>query len=120
MLRSSLSLQNRFVPADPMQYLPPVAIRGLNEEPEQVEFCSRTMFLPDISMLHGRVFVTAWEYGLEGVAEKAVPLIMNAVQVSLNDEKLFPSCLNFLQNRCILPIFLLTYNKLQYKILKAY
>ena len=97
MLWTALFLQNRFVPADPMQYLPPVAvlppvaIRGSNEEPEQVEFCSRTMFLPDISMLHGRVFVTAWEYGLEGVAEKAVPLLMNAVQVSLDDEKQFSS-----------------------------
>ena len=64
-----------------MQYLPPVAMRGINDEHEEVEFCSRTTFLPDVSMLHGRVFVTAWEWGLEGVAEKAVPLIMHAVQV---------------------------------------
>ncbi|XP_072014678.1 transcriptional adapter 1-like [Amphiura filiformis] len=79
------TFENRFIPADPMQYLPPVAIRGFNDEHDQVEFCSRTTFLPDISMLHGRVFVTAWEWGLEGVAEKAVPLIMNAVQQLLKN-----------------------------------
>lgn len=40
------------------------------------------MTLPDVSMVHGRMFVTAWDCGLDSVEEDAVKLLMIAIEVS--------------------------------------
>lgn len=45
------------------------------------EFASRDMVLPDITMVHGRMLVCAWEVGLEEVADSAVKLVMQTVEV---------------------------------------
>lgn len=45
-------------------------------------FASREATLPDISMVHGRMYVCAWENGLDDVAENAVKFVMTAVEVS--------------------------------------
>lgn len=39
------------------------------------------MLLPDIAMVHGRLVVSAWEFGLDGVHDDAVRLLMQAVEV---------------------------------------
>ena len=39
------------------------------------------MLLPDIGMVHGRMIVTAWDYGLDKVEDNAVRLLMVAVEV---------------------------------------
>ena len=44
-------------------------------------FASREMLLPDIGMVHGRMIVTAWDYGLDKVEDNAVRLLMKAVEV---------------------------------------
>ena len=44
-------------------------------------FASRDMLLPDIGMVHGRMIVTAWDYGLDKVEDNAVRLLMKAVEV---------------------------------------
>ena len=44
-------------------------------------FASRDMLLPDIGMVHGRMIVTAWDYGLDKVEDNAVRLLMEAVEV---------------------------------------
>jgi len=57
------------------------------------------MFLPDISMVHGRIIVAAWEFGLEDVDDDAVHLLMRAIEVS---KYLYSSILNqFIQNRVV-------------------
>lgn len=45
-------------------------------------FASRELLLPDIGMVHGRLIVTAWDFGVENVEDDAVKLLMQAVQVS--------------------------------------
>ncbi|XP_071477770.1 transcriptional adapter 1-like [Diadema antillarum] len=71
------TFENRFVPADPMQYLPIEVAKPVSNE--RVEFCTKAACLPDVEMLHGRVFVTTWEWDLEGVADTAIPVILHAV-----------------------------------------
>ena len=39
------------------------------------------MLLPDIGMVHGRMIVTSWDYGLDKVEDNAVRLLMKAVEV---------------------------------------
>ena len=48
---------------------------------ESLDFCARSSFLPDAAMLHGRVFVTAWEWGIDNVSGATIPLITHSVQV---------------------------------------
>merc|ERR1712080_306587 len=43
----------------------------------------RESTLPDISLIHGRLMVAAWEEGLEGVEEAAVKLALSAVEQQL-------------------------------------
>lgn len=44
-------------------------------------FASRELSLPDISMVHGRLLVSAWECGLRDVSDSAVKLVMQSVEV---------------------------------------
>ena len=46
-------------------------------------FSSRELAVPDISMVHGRMLVCAWETGLEEVSDTAVKLIMQSIEVGL-------------------------------------
>jgi hypothetical protein len=39
------------------------------------------MLLPDIAMVHGRLVVTAWEFGLDGVQDDAVRMLAQSVEV---------------------------------------
>jgi transcriptional adapter 1 len=43
------------------------------------------MVLPDIGLLHGRMMVAAWDYGLEGVEDNTVKLLMEAVEYQLKN-----------------------------------
>jgi hypothetical protein len=47
------------------------------------DFSSRELSIPDISMVHGRMLVCAWETGLEEVSDTAVKLIMQSIEVGL-------------------------------------
>ena len=48
-----------------------------------MQFCSREKTLPDISLIHGRLLVSAWEEGLEGVEDAAVSLTLAAAEAHL-------------------------------------
>lgn len=39
------------------------------------------MVLPDITMVHGRMLVCAWEVGLEEVTDTTVKLVMQTIEV---------------------------------------
>ncbi|XP_054748222.1 transcriptional adapter 1-like [Lytechinus pictus] len=75
------TFENRFMPSDPMQYLPIEVSKPVAND--KVDFCTKAACLPDAEMLHGRVFVTTWEWGLEGVTDSTVPLILHAIQHTL-------------------------------------
>jgi hypothetical protein len=40
------------------------------------------MLLPDVAMVHGRLVVSAWEFGLDGVQDDAVRMLAQSVEVS--------------------------------------
>ena len=40
------------------------------------------MLLPDPGMVHGRMLVTAWDFGLQAVDDVTVKVIMSALEVS--------------------------------------
>lgn len=48
-----------------------------------MQFCAREKTLPDISLIHGRLLVSAWEEGLEGVEDAAVSLTLAAAEAQL-------------------------------------
>lgn len=50
---------------------------------KELQFCSKEKTLPDISLIHGRLLVAAWEEGLEGVEDDAVSLTLAAVEQQL-------------------------------------
>ena len=51
-------------------------------EDADIKLCSYEMALPDTATLHGRLYLGAWEAGLETVADETAPLLLHAVEVS--------------------------------------
>ena len=45
------------------------------------KLCSVEMALPDVASLHGRLYLGAWEHGLDSVADDTASLLSNAVEV---------------------------------------
>ena len=41
--------------------------KTITQEEKSLQFCVREKTMPDISLIHGRLLVAAWEEGLEGV-----------------------------------------------------
>ncbi|XP_048777709.1 transcriptional adapter 1-like [Ostrea edulis] len=66
----------RFLIANPISKFPLASLKGA----EDAEFASREMVLPDITMVHGRMLVCAWEVGLEEVTDSTVRLVMQSVE----------------------------------------
>jgi len=56
---------------------------NLSNEEKGLQFCSREKLMPDISLIHGRLLVAAWEEGLEGVEEEAVAMTLAAAEQQL-------------------------------------
>ncbi|XP_077986417.1 transcriptional adapter 1-like [Glandiceps talaboti] len=81
---TKVNFEHRFAPASPYMDIPQVLPKGIPEESSLV-FCSRDLFLPDVSMIHGCMFVTAWEYGLEGISDDCVHLVQLAVEQHLKN-----------------------------------
>ncbi|XP_064615955.1 transcriptional adapter 1-like isoform X2 [Liolophura sinensis] len=79
---SSRSSFPRFAPVNPLLYAPPALTR---DEETSLGFCSRELTLPDASLIHGRMFVNAWESELEGVTDDSVKMVMLAVEHHLKN-----------------------------------
>ncbi|KAL4219677.1 Transcriptional adapter 1 [Mactra antiquata] len=75
------SFQQRFVPVNPMSCAVPATYKGADD----TLFAGRELTLPDISMIHGRLLVCAWEVGLVSVDEAVVNLIMQALEIELKN-----------------------------------
>ncbi|XP_033732728.1 transcriptional adapter 1-like [Pecten maximus] len=78
---SRSTFQQRFVPANPVAHAPEVNFKGA----EDIVFAARELSLPDITMVHGRMLVCAWESGLEDVSDMAVRLVMQSIENQLKN-----------------------------------
>jgi len=78
------SLEHRFQPVSVSNCAPEVSLpASITPEEKGLQYCVRESLLPDISLIHGRLLVSAWEEGLEGVEEAAVKLTLSAVEQQL-------------------------------------
>jgi len=57
--------------------------KTITQEEKSLQFCSRESTMPDISLIHGRLLVAAWEEGLEGVEDEAVAMTLAAAEQQL-------------------------------------
>ena len=55
----------------------------IHDAERTLRFAFREPMMPDVSMIHGRMIVTAWEERLEGVEDSAVEIIVKAVENQL-------------------------------------
>ncbi|KAK6194707.1 hypothetical protein SNE40_000290 [Patella caerulea] len=74
----------RFSPVNATAYIPVASIRSTDDE-LRLSFVARECLLPDESMVHGRMLVSAWETGLQEVNETAVKVIVQAVETELKN-----------------------------------
>ncbi|GFR88976.1 transcriptional adapter 1-like protein [Elysia marginata] len=81
------NLQQRFVPAQILDYVPQITGKALEEGacPTPLGFVSREGLMPDLAMVHGRMLVCAWETGLADVQDTAVKLLMLALETQLKN-----------------------------------
>ncbi|CAN7992448.1 unnamed protein product [Ixodes pacificus] len=75
-----VTFEKRFVPAVPSKHVPHAKARDPSESAKSLGFCSREHCLPDALLVHGRMFVIAWDCGLDSVDDRAVQLVMTAVK----------------------------------------
>lgn len=54
-------------------------------EDQDVTSCSQDLVLPDLSTLHGRLFLGAWDGGLDSIADETAPLLVAAVETHLKN-----------------------------------
>jgi len=76
-------LHQRFLAADPLCQAPVIQPQFPEQNDRVPDYATREMLLPDIAMVHGRLVVTAWEFGLDSVDDDAVHLLMMAVESEL-------------------------------------
>ena len=84
--RLSALRQHRYEPVEPAQVVAaPVRATPPPEVPpagaEGSLLIQRRRQLPDRRLVHGRMFLAAWQAGLDTVADAAVDVVMLAVQV---------------------------------------
>ena len=63
-------------------YIPNIHAYYVIGEDQDVNLCSQELVLPDISTMHGRLFLGAWDAGLDSSADETAPLLVAAVEVS--------------------------------------
>ncbi|CAL1543532.1 unnamed protein product [Lymnaea stagnalis] len=79
------NLQQRFIQAQTLDYVPQITSKALEEgaSPTPLGFITRDGLLPDVTMVHGRMLVCAWETGLSDVQDSAVKLLMIALETQI-------------------------------------
>lgn len=66
--------------ADPVNYLPQLESPPQHLQDEPQRYCVQELFLPDHSLILGRLMLTSWEMGMEGAEDNAAELLVQAVQ----------------------------------------
>ncbi|CAD5117760.1 DgyrCDS6506 [Dimorphilus gyrociliatus] len=84
---SDLELQaiSSFTPIDPLLGAPILHTRAPHIDQQSPAFIHRQYVLPDDTQIHGRMLVSAWEYGLDEVSEDAVQLLVKAIEEYLKN-----------------------------------
>lgn len=75
-----VSFEKRFVPAAPARHVPTV------REPvaqHSIGFCLREHCLPDTMLVLGRMYVIAWDHGLDKVDDTAVEIVLDAIKLQM-------------------------------------
>lgn len=67
--------------ADPVNYLPQLESPPQHLQDEPQRYCVQELFLPDHSLILGRLMLTSWEMGMEGAEDSAAEILVHAVQV---------------------------------------
>lgn len=75
--------QQGFISSDPLKTTPPFLSKG--EDQQDISLCSQELVLPDISTLHGRLYLGAWDAGLDSIADETAPLLAAAVEAHLKN-----------------------------------
>ena len=73
-------LQQRFTPCDPLLGAPELSLKELSEDSE-FGLCTYDLMLPDSATIYGRLFLGAWDAGLDNVADDTVNLMLHATEV---------------------------------------
>jgi transcriptional adapter 1 len=68
-------------PADIADYISPPNALPPHAHEEPLCYSAQEYFLPDLSLIFGRMMLSAWEVGLDGAEEPAAQLLVVAVQV---------------------------------------
>uniref|UniRef100_A0A8D2GP60 Transcriptional adapter 1 n=1 Tax=Urocitellus parryii TaxID=9999 RepID=A0A8D2GP60_UROPR len=75
---------HRFQPQNPLSGAQQFVAKDPQDD-DDLKLCSHTMMLPTRGQLEGRMIVTAYEHGLDNVAEDAVSAVVYAVESHLKD-----------------------------------
>jgi len=73
------TFEHRFQPVNNLHCVPAIVAKDPGQD-GRISFCVREATLPDMVMIHGRMFLTAWDCGLDAVDDEAVSLVLNAVE----------------------------------------
>jgi transcriptional adapter 1 len=68
-------------PADIADYISSPHVLPSHAHEEPLRYSAQEFFLPDMSLIFGRMLLSAWEMGLDGAQEPAAELLVVAVQV---------------------------------------
>lgn len=74
---------SKFLAANPLCMAPLIQPNAIEQGDKMPGYLSREMVLPDIGMIHGRLMVTAWDFGLEDVNDDVVRALMLAIEIQL-------------------------------------
>ncbi|KAH6923275.1 hypothetical protein HPB50_026176 [Hyalomma asiaticum] len=70
-----VTFEKRFVPVSVTRHVPTA-----KEPAASLDLCVREYCLPDSMLVHGRMFVIAWDSGLESVDDRAVEIVLIAIK----------------------------------------
>ncbi|KAJ9596834.1 hypothetical protein L9F63_012090, partial [Diploptera punctata] len=83
--RRNRSDKGNFEPADVSEYITPLHPPPSHARDEPLRYSAHELFLPDTSLIFGRLLLCAWEQGMEGAEESAAEIIIIAVQQFLKN-----------------------------------
>ncbi|KAK2154424.1 hypothetical protein LSH36_269g08061 [Paralvinella palmiformis] len=78
-----VTFHQRFLQVNPLIHAPLIQPHIPESEERGPGYVSREILLPDVGLIHGRMIVTAWDYGLEDVDDDAIRLLLLAVEMQL-------------------------------------
>lgn len=66
---------------DTLQYHTPPPVQIFGKDLDSMLLCSHELMLPDVSTLHARMLLGAWEADLDGVSEESAQLLLFTLKV---------------------------------------